>query len=126
VLDSGGGVLYAQVFNPYGNPYTSAGAGSTSFGFTGEQTDENGLIFLRARYYDPRQERFLQHDLWQGNDNNPLSFNPWMYVFGNPTNIIDPGGMAPIYPPIPYKIYSASGLWLIMDLGRTWLLKHFP
>jgi YD repeat-containing protein len=62
VLDRAGSVLFTQVFDPYGNPYASAGADSTSWGFTGEQTDSNGLIFLRARYYDPRQGKFLQRD----------------------------------------------------------------
>ncbi len=41
----------AEGYDPYGNPYISAGDGSTGWGFTGEQTDDNGLLFLRARYY---------------------------------------------------------------------------
>jgi hypothetical protein len=51
--NSSGSVLFTQVFDPYGNPYASVGPDSTSWRFTGEQTDENELIFLRARYYDP-------------------------------------------------------------------------
>jgi RHS repeat-associated protein len=92
MLDSGGGVLYAQVFDPYGNPYARAGTGSTSFGFTGEQTDGNGLIFLRARYYDPRQGRFLQRDPWSGGYYIPISYNPWLYVYANPIISSDPSG----------------------------------
>jgi RHS repeat-associated protein len=92
MLDSGGGVLYAQVFDPYGNPYASAGTGGTSFGFTGEQTDENGLIFLRARYYDPRQGRFLQRDPWSGGNTIPMSYNPWLYAYVNPISYSDPSG----------------------------------
>jgi RHS repeat-associated protein len=37
--------------NSFGAPFT----------FTGEQTDANGLVYLRARYYDPGQVRWLLH-----------------------------------------------------------------
>jgi RHS repeat-associated protein len=93
MLDSSGSVFFAQVFDPYGNQYASAGVDSTNRGFTGEQTDSNGLIFLRARFYNPRQGRFLQRDPWKGNENSPVSFNPWLYVSGNPINQTDPSGM---------------------------------
>ncbi|MBE0411644.1 MAG: RHS repeat-associated core domain-containing protein [Anaerolineales bacterium] len=92
VVDSTGEVLYAQGFDPYGNPYLNAGDEKPSWGFTGEQTDENGLVFLRARYYEPGQGRFLQRDPWRGNANKPLSINPWLYVYGNPINHTDPSG----------------------------------
>jgi hypothetical protein len=47
MLDELGNLLFAQAFDPYGNPYESAGTNGTSFGFTGEQMD-NRPIFLRA------------------------------------------------------------------------------
>jgi RHS repeat-associated protein/CSLREA domain-containing protein len=95
MLDGAGNVLLAQAFDPYGNPYAGLGTDSTSFGFTGEQVDYNGLIFLRARYYQPKQGAFLQHDPWSGDENKPMSVNPWLYVSGNPVNLIDPSGFSP-------------------------------
>jgi RHS repeat-associated protein len=92
MLDSGGGVLSAQAFDPYGNPYANVGTGSTSFGFTGEQTDESGLIFLRARYYWPQIGRFTIKDTWLGDFTKPPSLNRWTYVEGNPITRIDPSG----------------------------------
>jgi RHS repeat-associated protein len=92
VVDDMGQVLLAKSIDPYGNPYVHAGEGSTSWGFTGEQTDENGLLFLRARYYQPSQGRFLQRDPWRGNDHQPLSINPWLYVHDSPINRTDPSG----------------------------------
>ncbi len=55
VLGESGLPLMAQTFDPYGNPYSYAGPteSATSFGYSGEQTDSNGLVFLRARYYAP-------------------------------------------------------------------------
>ena len=92
VVDKLGGVRLAQGYDPYGNKFVSVGAGSTSWGFTGEQTDANELVFLRARYYQPSQGRFLQRDPWRGNDNQPLSINPWLYAYNSPINRTDPSG----------------------------------
>jgi RHS repeat-associated protein len=133
MLDSSGSVLFAQVFDPYGNPYASAGVDSTSWGFTGEQADGNGLIFLRARYYDPRQGRFLQQDPERGNLTQALSFNPWLYVFANPINHQDPSGIcldedldgkcdpAPIHPP-DIQSYNEK----IPPIGITWIPSLDP
>lgn len=46
VVDGAGEVLFAQVFDPYGNPYASAGRDSTSWGFGGEQTDEENGVWV--------------------------------------------------------------------------------
>lgn len=71
----------------------TAGTSSTPYGFTGETTDANKLIYLRARYYNPAGARFLSRDTWAGDVNNPLSLNRWMYVEGNPINYTDPTGL---------------------------------
>jgi hypothetical protein len=48
---------------------------------------------LRARYYQPKQGAFLQRDPWRGNAFRPTSYNPWLYVFDNPINYLDPFGL---------------------------------
>ena len=55
--------------------------------------DSTQLLFLRARYYNPADARFMSRDTWAGDVNNPLSLNRWMYVEGNPINNIDPSGL---------------------------------
>ncbi|NEZ56463.1 RHS repeat-associated core domain-containing protein [Adonisia turfae] len=61
-------------------------------GYTGrERDDATGLIYYRARYYDPTVGRFLSED--------PLGFdagdaNLYRYVFHSPTNYTDPSGEA--------------------------------
>jgi RHS repeat-associated protein len=87
VLESSASVMFAQVFDPYGDPYASAGTASTSWGFTGEQTDTSGLIFLRARYYDPRLGRFVQLDP------SRRELNPYQYGLSNPILHADPSGL---------------------------------
>jgi len=60
---------------------------------TGQQVDGTGLVYLRARYYSGAFGRFLGRDVWEGDANEPLSFNAWLYVGGNPVNLTDPSGM---------------------------------
>ncbi|MDV3349818.1 RHS repeat-associated core domain-containing protein [Leptothoe sp. LEGE 181152] len=61
-------------------------------GYTGrERDDATGLIYYRARYYDPAVGRFISED--------PLGFdagdaNLYRYVFNSPTNYTDPSGEA--------------------------------
>jgi RHS repeat-associated protein len=57
--------------------------------------DYNELVYLRSRYYAPGMARFVTRDTWDGDYNRPLSLNRWMYVEGNPVNLIDPSGFNP-------------------------------
>jgi RHS repeat-associated protein len=58
---------------------------SNPFRYTGEiQDDESGLIYLRARYYDPSEGRFLTEDTVEGQVDNPLTLNLYAYVHNNP------------------------------------------
>ena len=55
----------------------------------GVMDDENGLLYMRARYYDPGSGRFISMD--------PILFmggpNFYSYVSNNPLNFIDPLGL---------------------------------
>jgi len=56
-------------------------------GFYGNQTDSNGLIYMRARYYHPLIGRFLNADpARQG-------WNWHGYAAGNPMGFVDPTGL---------------------------------
>jgi hypothetical protein len=50
------------------------------------------LIYLRARYLDTSQGRFISKDTWPGDYNRPLSLNGWNYVEADPINGLDPSG----------------------------------
>jgi len=67
-----------------------AGGGVPQFGFTGREPDATGLMYFRARYYDPGMGRFTQRD--------PIGFagglNPYTYVNNSPQNFTDPLGLA--------------------------------
>jgi RHS repeat-associated protein len=95
LADADGQVSLAQSYKPYGETLSSSGEGATSYGFTGEWVDESGLVFLRSRYYSPAQGRFLSRDVWEGDEEMPLSLNRWNYVEGNPINFVDLNGYFP-------------------------------
>ena len=114
LVDEAGTLTLAKFYAPYGEVMYSAGAGQTDYGFTGETTDANGLVYLRARYYAPGEGRFLSRDTWEGSANRPLSLNKWMYVEGNPVNAVDPTGNSPASETssqsITYSIYADAGI----------------
>ena len=96
LTDEAGDVTLAKVFTPYGDDLYEIGNAETRYGFTSEWSDVTGLVYLRARYYSPWDGRFLSQDLWSGDANLPMSYNPWLYGFDNPVMLTDPSGMLTI------------------------------
>jgi RHS repeat-associated protein len=93
VSNSSGGSDGTTRFDAWGNSLASTGA-TPLYGYAGREPDETGLIYCRARYYDPAVGRFTQRD--------PTGLrggiNQFAYVGGNPVNRVDPSGT--IYRPI--------------------------
>lgn len=84
------------------------GAGSGTFGFTGEQYDaETGYTYLRARYYDPALGRFVSADSVQPNAPGTQGWNLYAYVANNATTWTDPSGNT-VNPAVlaPYALVS--------------------
>jgi RHS repeat-associated protein len=61
ITDAAGSVVGTAGYDVFGAARSQSGATSI-FGFTGEQTDPTGLLYLRARYLDPATGRFLSPD----------------------------------------------------------------
>ena len=63
--------------------------------FTGQALDSRtGLMYYRARWYDPRLGRFLQADTVVPGAGNPQALNRYGYVLNNPLRYTDPSGHA--------------------------------
>ena len=91
--DSSGSVTYAGGYTPYGKMLWHTGNNTSAWGYTGEWHDSNvDMVYLRARWYMPGDGRFTQEDLWKGSPYRPMSYNAWLYVYANPTNLVDPSG----------------------------------
>ena len=64
LTNSVGAVTLTQSYAPYGETISSVGSGVSVYQFTGESRDANGLTYLRARYYNSGNGRFLTRDTW--------------------------------------------------------------
>jgi RHS repeat-associated protein len=84
-----GGGTQVQRFDAWGNQTQSAGAAIPQYGYTGREPDGTGLIYYRARYYDPTIGRFISRDP----AGMPDGVNRYVYVGNDPVNGTDPTGM---------------------------------
>jgi RHS repeat-associated protein len=86
---NGGANLATQRFDAWGQPSTQSAAAVPLYGYTGREPDATGLIYYRARYYDPSIQRFTQRD--------PIGVaggvNAYAYVNNSPANFTDPTGL---------------------------------
>ncbi len=98
IADANGYLILTQDYEPYGSVRNSDGLRGSAYGFTGEERDTTGLIYLRARYMQPMLGMFLSRDPWSGDDLRPASMNGWNYVEENPVNRVDPSGLSPWIP----------------------------
>ncbi len=83
-------------YEPYGNILAQTGNSGTTYAFTGEQFDDStGLLYLRARYYNPGLKLFISRDPFPGWLGLPASQHGYTYAQNNPVNLTDPTGNCP-------------------------------
>ncbi len=95
-LTDGSGIVTDRVeYSAYGTTTYRTGTTDTPFLYNGRygvQTDSNGLLYMRARYYNPFLCRFINAD--------PSGFsgglNHYAYADGNPISMSDPFGLGAI------------------------------
>jgi RHS repeat-associated protein len=59
-------------------------------------TNHSGMLYLRARWYQPHTGRFFSPDTIIPDFQNPQSINRYLYVVGNPIRYVDPAGLCAI------------------------------
>lgn len=115
-MGNGADVLQMRHYAPYGEVWGEQGTAQTPFGFTGEPTDQNNLVHLRARYYNPTLGIFPSLDPLEGSPMQPLGFNRYAYVNGNPVNMVDPTGAILERPPVscsPNQNSQSTGVLIV-------------
>jgi len=93
--DNNGNVTDRIEYSAYATMTYRTGTNDTPFLFNGRygvQTDSNGLLYMRARYYNPYLCRFLNPDPagFRGGLNHYAAFN------GNPVSYTDPTGLGAV------------------------------
>ena len=90
--DAAGHNVASYRYDAFGTTRQQTGSTSTDFLFDGQQKDENGLYFMRARYYDPATGRFLSHDPQAGSPEIPSTLHGYIFAANNPLSLSDPSG----------------------------------
>ena len=113
VIDNNGNVLNHITYDSFGQVTRETNPDiDVRFGYTGrELDDETGLMYYRARYFDPVVGSFVGED--------PLGFdagdaNIYRYVFNSPTNSTDPSGN------IAIPLIIGGGLFAVTVAAAWW------
>jgi len=97
ITDANGNITDTFAYDSYGKLISRTGTSEVIFGYNGRDgvvTDDNGLIYMRARYYSPELRRFINADIIAGEISDSTSLNRYSYVNGNPVSYIDPFGLS--------------------------------
>jgi len=91
-LDDSGDLAGSYQYQAFGELVNVDGTVANERTFAGRDYDAtSGLLYMRARFYDPKTGRFLQRD--------PLPYQaataPYVYAKNSPTNYRDPHGREP-------------------------------
>ena len=82
--------------------------------------DENGLYYMRARYYNVDIKRFINQDVLEGSIASSPSLNQYAYCQGNPVKLTDPFGLS------PFISWSTLGHALLDALGFIPVIGAVP
>jgi RHS repeat-associated protein len=94
LTDAQGQVLNAYGYEAFGETVSQSGTASNKYQYAGEQFDAAlGDYYLRQRFYDMSNGRFGRMDTYEGNQQDPLTLNKYLYANGNVANNIDPTGL---------------------------------
>ena len=115
ITDASGNITDTFAYDTYGKLISRTGTSKAIFGYNGRDgvvTDDNGLIYMRARYYSPDMRRFINADIVAGKISNAITLNRFAYANSNPAMYIDPSGL--------FGIITALGI--VVVLGGCFLL----
>ena len=95
VTDKSGNIKYRYAYSVYGE-LLKGNYGEVLFLYNGQygvQSDDSGLYYMRARYYNAAIKRFINQDTVTGSIESSQSLNRYAYVEGNPVSYLDPFGL---------------------------------
>jgi RHS repeat-associated protein len=91
-VNSSGATTAALRYRAYGQIAQGTVSSPTYLGLASQLVDPSGLIYMRARWYDPVTGRLLTRDAQNGSASAPMTLNSYMYAFANPVMLSDPSG----------------------------------
>lgn len=119
--DSAGNVTRTFGHLPFGEIWYETGTPG-KWKFTGYERDstESGLDYALNRFYSNGYGRFQSADLYLGSMDlsKPQSLSRYGYVINDPTDYLDPSGLAQTKSDLPNDTWSSSG-WTSINLLLT-------
>lgn len=103
MTDDAKSIVNAYAYDPFGKVTNSFENTRNPFQFVGQygvMQENNGLIFMRARYYIAELGRFLNKDTHAISLASSQSLNLFAYTNNNPSNEIDPKGLWSVPSPV--------------------------
>ncbi|HUA74621.1 MAG TPA: DUF6531 domain-containing protein [Solirubrobacteraceae bacterium] len=89
ITGAAGTVAGTITFDACGNKLGGTGSATSVLGYDGEYTSaDTGLVYLRARTYDPATAQFVSRDPL-----SPLTLQPYTYANADPEGLVDPSGL---------------------------------
>jgi RHS repeat-associated protein len=87
LTDGSGNLVETETYDSFGN---GGGSTRTRYGYTGRERDPDaGLLYYRARFYDPKVGRFISEDP----TGLAAGINQYGYAAANPLSFVDPQGL---------------------------------
>ncbi|MDE6208520.1 MAG: hypothetical protein K2M73_02465, partial [Lachnospiraceae bacterium] len=114
LTDAGGNIIATYTYGAYGELLSGDNVITKYLynGRAGVSTEDNGLYYMRQRYYNPEIKRFINRDVVTGTLGNSQSLNRYSYVQGNPISLTDPFGLSPINGLFSGGSFNLGGLLL--------------
>ncbi|MCH5252901.1 MAG: hypothetical protein J1F22_07995 [Lachnospiraceae bacterium] len=96
LINKNGKVIKMYEYDSFGNEVDLDKKDDNPFRYCGEYYDkETDEIYLRARYYQPSEGRFITRDIYTGEEDEPLSLHLYTYCYNDPITYADNGGNCP-------------------------------
>ena len=119
ISDQSGSIVNKYAYDAFGKVLNQEETIPNAFKYVGQfgvMDEENGLFYMRARYYDPEVGRFINKD--------PIGLlgglNLYAYVANNPVNLIDPEGKFVFLLLAPPVYTGAMALADLAIIGGLW------
>ena len=106
---NGSTVVRDYEYDPYGNITKGAPLQERIYGYNGEEyTPQSGLIYLRARHYNPSTATFISEDTYAGDKTDPVTRNRYSFANNNPVMYQDPSGHAGLFSKVVGAVKSVA------------------
>jgi len=93
LVSTAGSVTDTWSYSAFGELASHTGSTANPFLFNAQQFDQaTGNYYLRARYYDQSNGRFLGQDANEGNEEDPITLHRYLYAGAEPVDQVDPSG----------------------------------